>query len=94
MEFLNIVLFLSIDTLDDFSEGFWYGVVVTLTLSFIVFVFGRYWKKVMAIFKPTRVPATNPGPSPIQKMMGCVVSLIIVVILVLVTAYLLQFIFI
>jgi hypothetical protein len=86
----NSIILLTIAALSDFSKGFWYGVIVTLTLSFIISLVGRYWKKISAIFKATRVPATNPGPSPIQKMGGCILSLAILVLLILVAAVILQ----
>lgn len=91
--FLNNPIFLLVAALTEFSRGFWYGVVVTLLFGFIVTLLVRFWKKVSIFFKSTRVPATNPGPSPLQRMMGCVMALLIVLILLLIAAYLLGVVF-
>lgn len=93
MESLNQIFFLSVAALNDFSEGFWYGVGVTLTVGLIIFLLAKFWGKISVIFKSTKVPATNLGPSPLQKLGGCVVSLLILVVLIVIAAYFLQFVF-
>jgi len=60
--------------LNEFSQGFWYGVIVTLVFGVFFYVLGKFWKKIQAFFKPTKVPATNSGASPAKTMNGCIVA--------------------
>lgn len=85
--------FLPAAQLDDFSKGFWYGVGVTIMVGIIVLLLGKFWKKVSAFFKPTRVPATNPGPSPVKKMTGCLMSALLLAALIVMTVFFLRTVF-
>lgn len=90
---LVIKFLLSAALLDKFSEGFWYGVFMTLAFGLIFLFFGKFWKKLTVFFKPTSVVATNPGPSPLKNMGSCLMSAIFLVGVIAVAIFLFQYVF-
>jgi hypothetical protein len=90
---LTIKFLLSAALLDEFSEGFWYGVIVTLIIGGFIFLLSKFWKSVRRFFTPTRVPATNPGPSPVKNMGGCLVSALFMLGVAVIAAFFIQYVF-
>jgi len=65
---------LAISALTEFSEGFWWGVIVFLVLGFGFFLLNNTWKKIRAFFQPSQVAVTKPGDSPANRMSGCILT--------------------
>ena len=90
---LNMKFLLSAALLDEFSEGFWYGVFTTLGFGLVFLFFSKFSKKLTVFFKPTSVVATNPGPSPVKNMGSCLMSAIFLVGVIAVAAFFIQYVF-
>ncbi len=65
--YLNVKFLLSAAMLDDFSEGFWYGVIVTLISGGFLFVLFKFWKSVTAFFYPDSCTRYKPWPKPCHE---------------------------
>jgi hypothetical protein len=74
---------------EHFRSGFIWGVVCTVLagwlLSSISSSVHAQWHRIRQFFEPTKKPAkiaTETGPSPASALMGCLVSLFIMVLVV------------
>lgn len=86
---LRDAIFVPLTTSDDYAAGFFWGLVVAVVIGgasrFILWARGL----IRAFFNPTKVPATNPGPSGYSRLKGCVfaVFVLFVTVTVLVGAF-------
>lgn len=65
-----------------FRSGFCWGLSIALMIGWIAqkLLYGR--SRFLQFFRPTQIPAVNPGPSPFQTFMGCAGPILIMFILV------------
>lgn len=76
LDFLDAALWTPLVTSDMFTRGFFWGLVVALAVGTLSRLALYVYAPIKVFFKPTQRPATQPGPSPYSRLIGCFGSLL------------------
>jgi hypothetical protein len=71
IDFLADSLITPLLTNDAFTRGFFWGLFVALVVGTVFRYYLYFVGKIQLFFKPTQRPATTPGPSPFDTLLGC-----------------------
>ena len=87
LELINTFLIIPITTNGSFRTGFCWGLGLALGIGTFSRLLLYFSSPIIAFFKPTSKPAMNPGPSPFNKLMGCLKQVFILVLLIVLVVF-------
>lgn len=65
-----------------FRSGVGWGLLIALFIGLLSRLILYFWNKVLQFPKPTRKPATSPGPSPLKTFVQAILSFLALAIIV------------